>query len=540
LNIEKVIQEDRQAKLTVEYTPGEFEGFKRRASKKISRNAKIPGFRPGKAPYQVIVNHYGEEAVIQEAIDLLIETDYPNILEQAKIEPSGAGNLETLESLDPPKFILMVPLEPEIDLGDYREIRKDFEMEAFNTSEVDDYILGLRRNSATIVPANHPAEVGDLVYFNLSGEFLNPGEDEDAIITDKTPQQVIIPAEDETSDREWPYPGFGRALLGAKDGDVKEVQYTYPDEYEDEEYKGKTAIFSVEVQSVKALELPDFDEDFVQTLGNFESVEDFREKLEVQMREEHEANYEQDYINAVLGEIIENTSLNYPPQMLEHEQEHVLDDIKERLKNQKMDYETYLKLRDMDEQTFIEEEIRPVAQQRLERSLVVDTLIDAEGLKIDKDLLNEQASSVVNEIFRSGRAEELQKEMGNDEFSRMVSMESVSRTMNLMLKNRLKLIGTGEPIPEDDESDETEEAISTEAALTQQAVETEELAPTEIDLESQDESGEPVLEKDLSEEKLEESAVVDEDLVDEPADDEIDSVQKTPDNDLEQGSGTEE
>ena len=481
MNIEKVIQDDRQAKLTVEYTPEEFEGFKRRAAKKISKNAKIPGFRPGKAPYQVVVNHYGEATVVQEAIDLLIENDYSKILEQVEVEPSGAGNLESLENFDPPKFILMVPLEPEIDLGDYREIRKGYELEEFNTADVDDYIMGLRRNAATIVPANHPAEVNDLVYFNLSGEFLNPGEDEDATITDKTPQQLIIPAEDDSSEGEWPYPGFGRALLGVKDGEVKEVQYTYPEEYEDDTFKGKTAIFTVEVQSVKALELPEFDEDFVQTLGDFKSPEDFREKLEEQMRADHEENYEQDYINAVLGEIIENTRLNYPPQMLEHEQEHVLEDIKSRLENQKMDFETYLKLRDKDEESFIEEEIKPVAEQHLERSLVVDALIEAEGLKLDKDLFNEQVNSVMNEIFRSGRAEVMQKEMGNDDFSRMISMESVSRTMNVMLKNRLKLIATGQPIHEDDETEETEEGSETGA--TQQG---EDLEPEQADQEIDD------------------------------------------------------
>lgn len=236
MKIDKIIQDDRQAKLTVEYTADEFETFKRRAAKKVSKNAKIPGFRPGKAPYQVIVNHYGEETIIQEAIDLLIEFDYPNILKQAEIEPSGAGNLESLETLDPPKFILMIPLEPEIDLGDYREVRKPYELEEFNTSAVDDYIINLRRRSATIVPAEHPAEVGDLVYYKLSGEFLNPADDEDATITDKTPQEAIIQDEEHISDNEWPYPGFNRELLGVKDGDEKEIQYTYPEDFEDKSF----------------------------------------------------------------------------------------------------------------------------------------------------------------------------------------------------------------------------------------------------------------------------------------------------------------
>jgi trigger factor len=399
------------------------------------------------------VNQYGEGAIVQEAIDLLIDDDYAKILKEAEIEPSGMGTLESMENFDPPKFVLVVPLEPEVDLGDYREIRIPYEPEPFDTATVDDYIMQLRRNSATIVPADRPAEENDLVYFNLSGEFLNPDDDEDTTITDKTPQQVVIPAKDEENAKEWPYPGFSRDLLGVKAGDVKELQHTYPEDHEEEDYQGKTGIFTVEVQSVKALELPEFDDDFVQTQGNFATAEEFREALETHMQDEHEENYEQEYFNAVMAEITEKSSMNYPPQMLEHEEEHVLEDIKSRLKNQNLDFETYLKLRNTDEEAFIAEEVRPIAKQRLERSLISDALIEAEGLNLDQDLFNEQVSEVMNSIFRSGRAEDLQKEMGKDAFSRMISMEGITRTINLQLRDRLKLIGTGQPIPEEDETD---------------------------------------------------------------------------------------
>jgi trigger factor len=480
LKIEKVIQEDRQAKLSVEYEAHEFEGFKRRAAKKISKNAKIPGFRPGKAPYQVIVNQYGEGAVVQEAIDLLIDDDYSKILKEAEIEPSGVGTLESMDNFDPPKFVLIVPLEPEVDLGDYREIRIPYEPEPFDTAEVDDYITQLRRNSATIVPAERPAEENDLVYFSLSGEFLNPDDDEDATITDKTPQQVVIPAKGEEIAKEWPYLGFSRDLLGVKAGDVTELQHIYPEDHDEEDYQGKTAIFTVEVQSVKALELPEFDDDFVQTQGEFETPEDFREAIEKHMQAEHEESYELEYYNALLAEIRENSNMNYPPQMLEHEEEHVLEDIKTRLKNQNLDFTTYLKLRDTDEETFIAEEVQPVAKQRLERSLITDALIKAEGLKLDQDLFNEQVSGVMNSIFRSGRAEELQKEMGKDEFSRMISMEGVTRTINAQLMNRLKLIGTGQPLPEEDKTD------TAETTDEESVIETDEVAVDEADTDTAD------------------------------------------------------
>lgn len=465
MKIEKTIQEDRQAKLVVEYTQSEFEGFKRRAAKKISKNSKIPGFRPGKAPYNVIVNHYGEGAIIQEALDILLDDDYAKMLDEAEIKPSGSGNLETIESYDPPKLVFMIPLEPEIDLGDYREIRKVFELEEFETNQVDAFIDKMRRNAATIVPADHPAGEGDLVYFNLSGEFLNPEEGEDAIITDKTPQQIVIAAEGEESKSEWPYPGFSQELIGVEAGDTKELQHQYPEDFDDDEFQGKTAVFTVEVQSVKELELPEFDEDFIHTLGNYETPEEFRNSVEERMRADHEESYNQDYTNDILEEITENTKISYPPQMLEHEQEHVLEDIKSRLQEQNMDYETYLKLRDINEETLIAEEIKPAAKKRLERSLIIDALIEEEGLKLDQELLKNHINEVMTEVYNSGNLEEMQKQMGKDEFSRAISMEGVNRTMNAQIQERLKLIATGQPIPEKSDKEEAEstELLSEEA-----------------------------------------------------------------------------
>jgi len=456
LKIEKTIQEDRQAKLVLEYTQPEFEGFKRRAAKKISKNSKIPGFRPGKAPYNVIVNHYGEGAIIQEAIDILLDDDYAKMLDEAEIKPSGSGNLETIESYDPPKLVFMIPLEPEIDLGDYREIRKVFELEDFDTNQVDEFINKMRRNAAIIVPSDHPAGEEDLVYFNLSGEFLNPEEGVDAVITDKTPQQVVIAAEGEETEHEWPYPGFSRELIGVEAGETKELQYQYPEDFDDEEFQGKTAVFTVEVQSVKELELPELDEDFIQTLGNYETPEAFRNSVEERLRTDHEESYNQEYINDILEQITENTKINYPPQMLEHEQEHVLEDIKSRLQEQNMDYETYLKLRDIDEETLIADEIKPAAKQRLERSLIIDALIEAEGLKLDQELLKDHINKVMKEVYYSGNIEEMQKQMGKDEFSRAISMEGVNRTMNAQIQERLKLIATGQPIPEESDKEEAE------------------------------------------------------------------------------------
>ncbi len=92
------------------------------AAKKISRNVKIPGFRPGKAPYSIIVNHYGEAAIVQEAIDILLEDDYGKILDEQEIKPSGSGNLEKIESYDPPKVCVHYPFRTR---SKFRRVSRD-------------------------------------------------------------------------------------------------------------------------------------------------------------------------------------------------------------------------------------------------------------------------------------------------------------------------------------------------------------------------------------------------------------------------------
>jgi hypothetical protein len=183
--------------------------------------------------------------------------------------------------------------------------------------------------------------------------------------------------------------------------------------------------------------------------------------------------------------------------MLEHEEEHVLEDIKTRLQNQKMEFETYLKLRETDETAFMENEVRPVAKERLERSLIVDTLIEQEALKLDQEKLKTTINQVLTEVFYSGNADEMQKEMGSEAFSRAISMEGVQRTMNDQLMERLKLIATGQPIPED------EEPTGVEA-------ESEETEPEEEQAEAVAETVEEVIEIKRAADKIEDNQDIEE------------------------------
>jgi len=118
LKIQKQLLDDHQMKLTVEVDADQMEAMKKRAARKISKQVKIPGFRPGKAPYPVIVRQIGEGVIVEEALEILVDDIYPQIIKEADIKPYGPGSLEKVESLDPPVLEIVVPLEAEVDLGD--------------------------------------------------------------------------------------------------------------------------------------------------------------------------------------------------------------------------------------------------------------------------------------------------------------------------------------------------------------------------------------------------------------------------------------
>ena len=174
LNIEKQTRDDHQIKLIVEFEAGLLEGFKRKAARKIAQSVKIPGFRPGKAPYDVIRRSVGEGSIVNEAVELLVEEMYPEVIKTAEIDTGGPGNVEEILSLDPPKIEFLIPLAPTIELGDYAPIRKEYQEPTISDKELEDFLYSTRANSGSITPVERPIEEGDLVTLTMGRRLHRP------------------------------------------------------------------------------------------------------------------------------------------------------------------------------------------------------------------------------------------------------------------------------------------------------------------------------------------------------------------------------
>jgi trigger factor len=395
LNIETTPLEDHQVKLTVEIEADSLEQAKRRAARRLSKHTKIPGFRPGKAPYNIILRHVGEETVLEEGLELLVKDLYPKIIEQAEINPQGPGKFENIASMDPLKLEFIVPLAAEVELGDYRSIRIPYELEPVGDDEVDRVLENLRNRQAIEEPVERPAQESDHVYLKLSAERSNPGEGEKATLIDNQSFSVIIPPAEEKSDGEWPFPGFSRRLIGVKSEDKKTIQYTFPEDSDFESLRGVTADFTAQVEDVKSRTLPELDDEFAQSVGEYETFEDLRKDARQTLEKQALDTYNDEYNEKIIITLLEDATIKYPPQMLEEEIDEVIHQLEHRLQDQNLDIETYMKTQNLDEEG-LREEVKPTAENRLRRSLTLLEIAKAEDIQVEKEDLQAETERTLS------------------------------------------------------------------------------------------------------------------------------------------------
>ena len=472
LKTEKTFTDDHQVNLKTEIENDLVEQFKRRAARKINRQTRIPGFRPGKAPYNMVLSYVGEAQIFHEAVDLLVEDVYPKILDAEEIKPWGPGSLNNISDGDPLVLEFTVPLQPYAELKGIESLDKKYELESVSDQEVEDFVTTLRRKYASIVPQDTPAVEGNLIYMTVEAVDKNAKPDEDGIIIKSSPQQAIIPTLEEDRPSEWPFNGFARSFIGKNEGDTFSLEHQYPEDGNFEDFDGKTVVFNINLQSVKTLQLPEIDEEFLKEIGGFATREEFYESVRKNLNEKRKEEYDDAYYLGLIDQLRQESVLKYPPQMLEEEEESVLHRIEHDLEHRNLNLDLYLKLRKLDRDQFIAEEVKPTAKNRIERSLAMQAISDTYGVKVEDKDLEAEISAIVNSLFMSGELAEVQKSLGSKNFSETVSMQAANQAFEKAIRKQLRALADPEEVIEI-KTDEEREA-SVEESAKEEAETTEE------------------------------------------------------------------
>ena len=456
----EILPEQHHARLTVTFDADEFEKAKRRAARELSKRLKIPGFRPGKAPYAVVARRVGEGTIIEEAIDDLLERHYGEILKQAEVEPGYAGALKEVSSLDPLTLVIEVPLAPEVDLGDYKSIRVPYEPPEVTDEEVERTLDNLRRIYISIEPVDRPAEMGDVVVMDLTTTIHPPeGEEGEPQTIEEGETALLVKEADDPE--EWPFPGFGKALEGLKAGDEKTLEYVYPADYPDETLRGRKAVYRLAVKEVQAPVIPELNDEFVKENTEFETVDELRAAVARDLQARNQMKYEDDYFRQVLDTLIAQSHIKVPQEMLEEELEQIRHSVAMQMEQAGTTLEHTLQAAGKTKEEF-EEELRAAARRNVEQRLVLAELARREGLELSEEELSEAINEALAELFRTEGEEGVRRLARDEQALQNLTVSAISARTFRKAADRLMAIARGEA-----EAEEAPEAEGKDEATPQ-------------------------------------------------------------------------
>jgi trigger factor len=311
----------------------------------------------------------------------------------------------------------------------------------------------LRQRQALIEPADRPAELTDVVIIDAYGELKDPEEGQEAVILDAKDLSVLV-----EEDTDFPFPGIVDRYQGMQAGDEVELDYTFPDDHENEDLQGKEAHFKLTCKEVKSRLVPEWSDNLAQNLGEFESLLDLRLKVRENLKEQKEANAEAEYTEEVIAAVLEQADIKFPPVVLEEELERLLRDVASRLQAQNLTLEDYLKIegQTMEE---LREELEPEAIQRVKRGLLLGKLVELEDLDIEEPEIEAQIDKIM-ESFGGESSPDLRKAFSADNSKQRIALDLLTDKA----LQRLIAIAKGEadyPDVEAEAEADPEEALQT-------------------------------------------------------------------------------
>jgi trigger factor len=364
----------RQVALDIEVEQERLDRAMDDAYRRLAGRVDVPGFRRGKAPRSMVERMIGRDRIVEEALDRLVPEVVNEAMQSEKVEPYVRPRVESIE-FDPLRLKAVVGLSPKVDLGEYRgNLRIEREQPQVGEEQVDGVIQRLRESYSQWAPVDRPVKTGDRVGLDLKATAEGR---EQPIMDSKEAEYVVDP------EAAQPAPGFAEQLVGLTAGDEKTFTLTMPDDYRDREVAGKPAEFTVTVHWVKERELPALDDEFAQQVGEYADVQALKTAIEAQLRQREEERVREKLEEEAMTKLVEISSIEFPPQLVEHQTQHMIETFTRNVERQGLQLPQYLRLVGKEREAF-DQEMRTEAESRVRQSLALDAFADAEQIDAEQ------------------------------------------------------------------------------------------------------------------------------------------------------------
>ena len=431
LTIHQEEDAQRQLQVRVEVPEERVQKEMRRKARVLARELHVPGFRPGKAPYNVIVSRVGEDALRAEAADGLLQAVFQEMLEEIAVEPYAQVKADNPQ-MNPLTFEFVVPLSPVTELGDYRSIRQAKEVVAVTDEAVADALEHLRTHHEVVEPVDRPVQAGDIATVGGTGSFVDANGNAQPLFNEERTDLLM--------DEDVLFKGtpFVAGLLGHEAGDGVEIAFTFPEDYDDDTLAGRDASFQLTILDVKKRELPELDDDLAKQDGKYETLDELRDALRSELEKQAEQQARNDFLEQMLDEMLALATLNYPPAALEAELDELVEDLKTQVTRSGWEWDDYLRLQNESEEA-LREQMQENAATRLKRNLILTKFAVEEKLTLAEDAM---AAAIEKQV--SGFEQEGLRDYMRNYFLNGPGRETLASQLLMdLIVDRLEAIGAG-------------------------------------------------------------------------------------------------
>lgn len=385
-NTEK--QEHSVVALTIEITKAEFEAAKDKAFKKTGKNITVPGFRKGKAPRKMIEKLYGEGVFFEEAFNIIYPDAMEMAVEKSGIKPVGRADVDLGDPAEEGglTIIAKVPVEPEVELGEYKGIEVEKETVKVLQADVKAELNRMAQRNARTETVERKAKKNDTVDIDFEG------------FVDGVPFEGGKAEHHELTLGSGTFiPGFEDQLIGCKAGDEKDVVVTFPEEYHAKELAGKEATFKCKVHKVEETILPEIDDEFAKDVSDTcETLDDLKKEITERLKAERQEAADNAFEEKVLDAVIDGMKADIPAAMIDSQVDTIVQDFGYRLQMQGMGLEQYLKMTGTEMGAF-RAMFQSQAERQVKTRLALQKVVELEGITVSDTELEEEYAKMAEQ-----------------------------------------------------------------------------------------------------------------------------------------------
>ncbi|MBQ6398601.1 MAG: trigger factor [Clostridia bacterium] len=413
-----------KARLNLTIPAEKFDEATQAAYLKLRHRINVPGFRKGKAPRKMIETLYGEDVFFDEAVNQLLPEAYEAAVEEFDLKPVDRpqADIEEIGKGKDLKLKVEVFVRPDVTLGEYRNLTVQVNRQKLTDEMIDARIEQDRdKASRTVEIEDRPVQDGDTVNLDYAGTV-------DGVAFDGgTAQDQTLRIGSHTF-----IPGFEEQMIGLSIGEEKDLNVTFPEEYHQEDLKGKAAVFHVKVNGIQTTEKPELDDDFAADVSEYNTFDEYRAAIVKELQERIDRNNEAIVENALLEKIRENTQIDIPEAMIEDEAEYLLQEMAMRMSYQGISLDDYMKYTGTTRESLIEMQ-KPDARIRVINDLVLEEIRKAEKIEATEE---EVEKEIAEQAERMGQETEAFKEnLTESQKNYLKNSATIRKTLEFLRKS---------------------------------------------------------------------------------------------------------